>query len=43
MGIDLTTGVEITDKRRRTKDINSKTVSGVAGLSIVQAESVVRC
>jgi hypothetical protein len=29
------TGVEITDRSRRTKDMNSSTVNGVAGLSIV--------
>lgn len=29
-------GVDMTDKRSRTKDMSSKIVSGVAGLSIVQ-------
>lgn len=40
MGIPLTIGVDMTDKSRRTKDINRRTVRGVAGFNIVQGRNV---
>lgn len=35
MGMALMTGVDKTDRSRKTKDIKSKMVKGVAGLSMV--------
>jgi hypothetical protein len=37
-GIPLITGVEITESKSRTKEASSRTVNGVAGLSIIASE-----